>query len=741
MATLWLQQNVPSGEWILDPFGSTPALAMEIAQAGYRVLVSSNNPIGSFLLEMLASAPTRSSLQSALADLASARRGDERLENHLQAIYLTRCAACSTQIPAQAFLWRKGETAPFARVYRCPHCGDEGERPVTPEDLNRLAQLGSDSLHRARALGRISLEKDLARARAEEALESYLHRPLYFLFTLLNKIDGLQPSPERRRLMQALILSVCDEGCSLWPWPSGRTRPRQLTTPPQFRENNLWLALEQAVDQWSAHSQPVPIVEWPALPPASGGICLFKGRLRSLLPLPETVTPRAVIAVLPRPNQAFWTLSALWSGWLWGQEAVSPLKSVLERRRYDWHWHANALRSTLGAVRQAISPETPVFGVLPELVPGFLTAALVAADLSGFQMDSLSIRAEQSVGQIVWSPSPAHPQGLERRLEDLCVEAIQAYLRRRNEPVLYILLHAACLDAILAAGAIPNPVNGAASDSLAIVQSSIDRVFSNKQFLRRFESQAQNNESGLWWLAQLPAEADLPLSDRIEMEVVRFLDRHPGSSLAEIDRALCTTFPGLMTPPLELIQACLDSYGEASGSDPTMWSLCEREKPSVRQVNLQNVRRLMQQLSERLGYRADGENPIVWHSPSGQKSYQFYVFASSIISRFVNFPQELDPHACILVLPGSRSNLLAYKLQRDPRLAESVAAGWRFLKFRHLRRLIERDDLNPQTWDKLIDLDPPQWEEPVQLKMFGFDENVLVDPGNGGSPNPLVNSN
>jgi hypothetical protein len=62
----------------------------------------------------------------------------------------------------------------------------------------------------------------------------------------------------------------------------------------------------------------------------------------------------------------------------------------------------------------------------------------------------------------------------------------------------------------------------------------------------------------------------------------------------------------------------------------------------------------------------------------------FFLFASSMIGRFVYSPPAIPVSKCILVLPGSRAGLLAYKLQRDPRLAEAAGSGWRFLKFRHV---------------------------------------------------------
>ena len=165
----WLANRVPVGSWLLDPFGFSPRLVLEAARAGYRVLVAANNPITRFLVEMAASAPTEAELKAALADLAAARKGEERLETHLQSLYLTNCEKCGKTVQAAAFLWRKGEDAPYARVYTCPHCEDKGEHLVTPADAERAREaMRSAGLHRARVLERVAPVGDPDREYAEE---------------------------------------------------------------------------------------------------------------------------------------------------------------------------------------------------------------------------------------------------------------------------------------------------------------------------------------------------------------------------------------------------------------------------------------------------------------------------------------------------------------------------------------------------------------------------------------------
>ena len=201
----WLGSHAEPGSWLIDPFGFAPRVALEAARAGYRVLVTVNNPITRFLLEMSAEPPTEADFKAALADLAVSKKGDERLESHLQSLYLTTCEKCGHSVFAGSFLWRKGEDAPFARVYECKECGDSGERAATQEDIERVKRIAAtDALHRSRALERVAPLDDEDRVYAEEAIQHYLPRPLYALTTLAATIA--EDIPFRRAALEPSII-------------------------------------------------------------------------------------------------------------------------------------------------------------------------------------------------------------------------------------------------------------------------------------------------------------------------------------------------------------------------------------------------------------------------------------------------------------------------------------------------------------------------------------------------------
>jgi hypothetical protein len=202
--------------------------------------------------------------------------------------------------------------------------------------------------------------------------------------------------------------------------------------------------------------------------------------------------------------------------------------------------------------------------------------------------------------------------------------------------------------------------------------------------------------------------------------VVRFLNRNPGCSEEDLTVDLNLRFPGLQTPPGDLVRACLESYAEGPAQPGQHWSLAEREKPANRQANLKTVTQRLYSLGKQLGYTVEGEQLVRWLHSDGEHKVNFFVFASSVVGRFILSPhlQPSETERCILVFPGSRSSLMAFKLQRDPHLAEIASTGWKFLKFRHLSRLAAQPDLTPARFETLIDQDPPLWEEPVQMKMF-----------------------
>ncbi len=482
----------PSPAWILDPFASSPRLAVEMARAGQRVLVTAGNPVSRFLFDLAAHPPKLPDLQAALADLAAARKEGKRLETHLQSLYFTHCDNCRRELSAEAFLWDGKTGALIGRIYNCV-CGSGGEHAATPLDVENAALWArTDGLHRSRALERVTPGGDPDRPFAEEALSFYLPRAVYALGLIVNRLDGLSASDERRRCMSALLLYAADSANALWPHLTERPRPRQLTFPPVYRENNIWMMLESGVKAWASHESPVPLTLWPKEPPESGGLCIFEGPLRDLEHEFGDIPLKAVVSAIPRPNQAFWTLSALWSGWLWGHAAVGPFKSVLRRRRYDWQWHAVALKALFVNLVDILAPDVPFFGILAEPETSFISAAFLAAQTAGLEIKGLAMRSESEPFQILWkkaisgqnSASKSGPTSEDRKKKTLSLDVnytgklIRDILEKNTQPMIYLHLHGSILAALAKKGMLQW-----SDDSLSVLEKNIHAALAFPEFV------------------------------------------------------------------------------------------------------------------------------------------------------------------------------------------------------------------------------------------------------------------
>jgi hypothetical protein len=489
-----------------------------------------------------------------------------------------------------------------------------------------------------------------------------------------------------------------------------------LVIPPRFKENNLWTALDDAVEVWKGDGKTVPLVHWPALPPPGGGICLFPGRLRELAPNLPSIHINAIITAIPRPNQAFWTLSALWSGWLWGREAVAPIKSVLTRQRYDWNWLANALESAFNSLQPQLDLSTPFWGLISETEPSFMTAVLLAADLADFEVSGIALRPIDNLAQIQLKPAEhTAVKSTNDSLETIARNAIKEHLIDRGEPAPYQVLHTAALSAMARAHALKSEDDQPVYTWLPKITSHIQRIFSDKDWLVSFGNNPASIEKSVWWLNQVLPE-NTPLADRVEMEVVRYIQKHSGTSLSEVDENVCTLLPGLLTPPKNLVMACLESYGEVFPPESNTWRLKSTETPSIRRVDLTSIQELINLTGRKYHYKIENGNPLIWREEDGNLGLVFYLAASAVVGRFV-YTSPYPPAQCLIVLPGGRVDLLSYKLARDPLLNQAITKGWRIIKFRHLRALANQPELNLTSWLQQLDSDPID-NKATQMEMF-----------------------
>jgi len=687
--------------WVLDPFGASPTLAIEAARA-HGAVAAVSNPVVRFVLEHRLRPIQHGELRSALATLASAPKDGSRLERFLLDLYRTECSRCGAGTSADQFVWDREAQAPVVKSYVCGVCHHAAEEPTSDDDRVRALSSPGYALARAWAVERAAPADDPDREHVEDALGVYPARAIYALVVVLQKVDQLALPPPLRRAAEALLLSACDAANGLWGYPETRVRPKQLTASPRFREVNVWRALERALDEWAVEPTVVEPAVWPESgPPAPGVLAVFAGPIRELDDTLPRETP-AIVTALPRPNQAFWTLSALWASWLWGREAAAPIRMVLRRRRYDWTWHAAALRGAFLALARRQTAGAPVVGFLPEAEPGFLAAALAGLDAAGYRLRGHALRLNEGQGVLVWEAASHRPRD-DDPLPPMMEQAAERVLRDYGEPGSYALLHAAAVLELARRRRLAE-LWEADDPPLTRLTDEMERILAPGGRFERLEPRVEP-ESGHYWLVD-PVPAAAPHADRVERIVLEALSPTSESSLLEVEARCCDALRGLHTPDRRLIHACLASY--ATQSESGGWRLRPEDEPETRHRDLEDVRRLIRGLGARFGYQvADGED-IVWRE-GGRTAYRFHVQGTAALARALALPLQDVP---VIVVPGGRALLIAEKERRDPRLRAWQEAGGRIVKFRHIRRLAGDPALTPVDFAARLGIDPPGHEDP-----------------------------
>ena len=696
----------PADAWVLDPFGASPRLAVELARAGAGVLTACNNPVTRFVLEGMAQPIPAANLSTALARLGTAAKDNARLEGFVLNLYLTACSRCKTPVSAERFIWDREARIPVVRTYTCPHCGHGGDESTTAADRDQAAGYARRGLQQALALEQLAPAGDPDREHAEAALAVYPGRAVFGLITLTSKLESLDLEPPIRRAAEALLLSAFDAANALWGFPEGRTRPRQLTASPHFVEVNVWRALETAVAEWSFESPAVELAAWPhAEEPMAGRLSLFAGPSRELAATLARGQVRRVLTVLPRPNQAYWTLSALWAAWLWGRESAAPIRVALHRRRYDWAWHASALRSALASLTSAMDDDAQIVALMPEAEPGFVAAAALGLDAAGFEMTGQAMRAEDGQAVLRWVRR-VHPATAvdAAALTPSMTSAARQVVEARGEPSPFACLHAAAWGVLAQERQLAPLLQAEEARALTLLNDRFEKSLADKRAFVRFGAGAEA-EVGQYWLAD-PATAGEPLADRVERLVVEQLRLHEAVAEDQVEAETCRSLPGLLAPERRLIQACLRSYATAQDSE-VGWRLRPEDDPPTRARDQEEVARLLQEIGERLGYSVIQPQDILWRDAFGVDRYIFRVRSHAAFGEALR-----DAGEVIHVLPGGRGPLVAEKARRDPRLRAWLQAGLRVVKFRHVRRLAAETTLTRDNLEERLALDPIDESDP-----------------------------
>jgi hypothetical protein len=703
-----LALHAADSEVLIDPFGTSPQLAIEAARAGYGVIVAANNPVTRFIIEKQLNPLQVNDLQAALAKFSSTPKDDSRLEPFILDLYRTICSRCGQSVSADYFIWERDNDAPFLKAYHCNHCDHSAEEATSETDRGRAQSYSSSALHYAMALEQLAPAGDPYRRHAEAALSAYPGRALYALITLISKLDQFGEKTDLGTAARGLLLYAFDTCNALWDYPEGRVRPRRLSTSGQYKEHNVWRALEDAVGAWIYDDPGIPLQSWPESGvPLGGTVAIYPGSAWSIAESFSFPQSKSIAMVPPRPNQAFWTLAALWTAWLWGKESAQPIKVALRRRRYHWAWHARALRAVMEKVASNLEEGTLALALLPEAEPGFLSAVMAGLDAGGLRLRGVAVREAEAQALLSWRIESTGEKDVKIRedLQQRMSESSQKVLLARGEPAPYITLHTASFSDLAKDRLLGPYWEADEGHPQTILSGRIDAVLYDRESFIRL-GRGTEPESGQYWLTD-PTRAMDPLADRVELEILDLLREHNTLPETKIIDHIYQAYAGLLTPNRRLVMVCLNSYAEKD-EETRLWRLRSEDRKDAREEDTLQIRTLLIQLGERLGYEVVVEDTLDWRERDVGLRYKFIVQESANFGKTLT---DMNP-AITFVLPGGRSTIVLEKARHDQRISDWLRSGPKVIKFRHIRRLEAETTLRMDNLDLRLAIDPPDQHDP-----------------------------
>ena len=215
-------------------------------------------------------------------------------------------------------------------------------------------------------------------------------------------------------------------------------------------------------------------------------------------------------------------------------------------------------------------------------------------------------------------------------------------------------------------------------ETLRKIQTLFSSSLKNDERFTHY-STGENVDTGMWGVT--PSAQGESLTDLIEIAVVTYLQKNPNAIFLDLEDDLYPRFPGLMTPSKGLIYAVLNSYAEKSGAN---WKLRDEDVASARREEIKNIFALIERIGKRLNHQSSVNDKVLTWKDNSQTVKKFNVLASALLNRALEQADEQT----IIIIPGGRAALAAYKQERDPSLKVRLKRH-KLVKYRLLRSLLE----------------------------------------------------
>jgi hypothetical protein len=631
----YIRHYSKESEIVLDPFGGSGVTAMEAIKVGRKAISIDLNPMSAFLVENTLSHLSRQEIEDAF------RRIEDKLKDHLNDLYETRCPKCGKRIIAICLHWDKSR--PSKVMLECNVCGTRMGKKVEGFDLRKIKE--ADELKpRWHPRNRLAYNgepfKEGTHLPEYSSLDRlFTKRNLYALSSIFGEIEKI----ENRRLQNAFRLaftSMVHLASSMTP-----VRPTRLFSsfwpvhrywiPPVYMESNVWMLFESSVLGKQGLIR--------GIEDASGQITSWKKasdfrelkdgasllvETTSALELTKHVPPDSVDYIFTDPPYGgaiqYFELSTLWAAWLSMDLDYADEITINSQQNKDFDYYHKMLKSAFREMYLVLKRGRYLTVTFHSTEIAVWNSIIKAVVLSGFDLEKIiyqpPARASakgllQPYGSAVgdyyirFRKPETEKTTLETDIDKETYErdvvwAAKAIIEERGEPTIYQRI----LNSIMVELKGGRNVPVGARNVEDVLKDHVGEEFELKDV-----KAAKGNRAGkMWWLRgrDLTNFSTPSLADRIEKTVLLVLDKKVKASFDDVLQEIFMKFPNALTPDTEDVTSILEEY--AVKTPDGNWRL----KPGLQERQRETIHNLMIYHLARLGKKA-GYN--VWVGLQEQK--------------------------------------------------------------------------------------------------------------------------
>lgn len=427
---------------LFDPIGNQPFLLADLADSGARIISAPVNPIDKLILDCMFDPPSQEFGSNLLSKFFNFHIGEQRLDQHIRSLYHSSCAICGRLVEVNFYI-RNGPTGELVgKSFNCG-CGFSGIQDATDQDQDLDAQWRrSDGLYRSRITRLFTGAREISERDVMDAMLVYSPRSLYSLDLILQKITSTIPLQEQKYYQLALVF-IADSVSGLWNISNNSELPKLIYQPKRMIEFNVWTAIQESANLLREIAKFKNRSALSSIPETSftAGISVVK---KTDLKIEQLNKNTSLVAVIPRPNQAYWSLSALWSRWFLDLPTDEAFLRSISRKKIDWDWFYEASTALLHRLSNFASDSVPLNFILTEKEPDYVSSFMFAMNNENYRLEDYSILNQSNT--LVLKCRLGHPtivftgETVRRSKPDYIKQLVREYLIHKAIPVPYEIL-------------------------------------------------------------------------------------------------------------------------------------------------------------------------------------------------------------------------------------------------------------------------------------------------------------